>query len=226
MASSDEPDPTPPEEDSLKLAEDDEDTYGVSESERPAAEGGGGASPGGGEGGPWYVGLPDGQREGPLPQAEMERRIDAGDVTRADLVWRQGMAGWAAAGTVPELFPAPAPAPAPEPAPDPAPGAPLPPRPAAGSAPDTGQAAAPLRTASADVMRRFDSIFERPLFFRAFGRVCAVLAVFMLLVAVIAALMDKGGWFLYVFWFALLFLVGEATAAILDRLDRSQDGPE
>jgi len=218
MASSDEPDPTPPEEDSLKLAEDDEDMYGVSEAEEPAAKGGGGASPGGGEGGQWYVGLPDGQREGPLPQAEMKRRIDAGDVTRADLVWRQGMAGWAAAGTVPELFPAPAPGPAP--------GASPPPRPAASRSPDTGQTAAQLRTASADVMRRFDSIFERPIFFRAFGRISAVLAAFMLLVAVIAALMEKGGWFIYVFWFALLFLVGEAAAAILDRLDRTQGGGE
>jgi hypothetical protein len=168
------------------------------------------------------VGLPDGQREGPLPQAEMKRRIGASELSRADLVWRQGMAGWAAAGTVPELFGAPAPAPGP----GPAPGASPPPRPATSSGPDMGQAAAPLRTASADVMRRFDSIFERPLFFRVFGRISAVLAAFMLLVAVIAALMEKGGWFIYVFWFALLFLVGEAAAAILDRLDRSQDGRE
>jgi len=226
MASSDEPDPTPTEPDSLRLAEDDGDMYGVSESEEPAAKGGEEASPGGGEAAEWYVGLPDGQREGPLPQAEMKRRIAAGDVTRADLVWRQGMAGWAAAGTVPELFGTPAPSPGPAPAPSPAPGASLPPRPAASSGPDTGQAAAQLRTASADVMRRFDSIFERPLFFRVFGRVCAAAAVFMLFVALIVVVASKRDLFIYVLGLALLFLVGEAAAAILDRLDRPRDGGE
>jgi len=220
MTSSDEPSPIPPETDSLKPAEEDDDLYGVSESDEPSADSGGGASPGGDDVAEWYVGLPDGQREGPLARAEMKRRIGAGELSRADLVWRQGMAGWAAAGTVPELFAAPAPGPGS------APGAPPPPRPGARSGPDVGQAAAQLRTASADVMRRFDSIFERPIFFRAFGRISAVLAAFMLLVAVIAALMEKGGWFVFVFWFALLFLVAEAAAAILDRLDRPQGGGE
>jgi len=222
MASSEESDPTRPEADSAKPAAEDDDLYGVSESEEPALEGGG--APGGGEPPPgggaapeWYVGLPDGQREGPLPRSEMKRRIDAGDLTRSDLVWRQGMAGWAAAGTVPELFPAQAAGPGTS--------GPAPPRPAS-ARPEKGETADQLRAASADVMRRFDSIFERPIFFRVFGRICAVLAAFMLLVAVIAALMDKGGWFVFVFWFALLFLVGESAAAILERLDRPQGGPE
>jgi hypothetical protein len=214
MATSDEPELRPPEADAPKPAAEEDDLYGVSESEEPAAQGGGASSPAGGESAEWYVGLPDGQREGPLPKTEMKRRIDAGELSRADLVWRQGMAGWAAAGTVPELFPAPAAGP----------GGPAPPRPAASSGPEVGQAADQLRAASAEVMRRFDSIFERPIFFRAFGRICAVLAAFMLLVAVIAALMEKGGWFTYVFWFALLFLVGESAAAILDRLDRPRGG--
>ena len=42
--------------------------------------------------------------------------------------------------------------------------------------------------------------------------------------ALIAAMAGKGSLFVYVFWFVLLFLVGEATAAILDRFDRGQDG--
>jgi len=209
MAFSDEPGTTPPAGDSPKPSADDKELYGVAESEEPSAESGEAASPGG-ESAEWYVGLPDGQREGPLSRSEMKRRLAAGDLTRADLVWRQGMAGWAAAGTVPELFETAVPGPGP--------GAPPPPRPAA------GQTAAGLGIASADMMRRFDTIFERPIFFRVFGRICAVLGVFVLFIAIIVALTAKRDLFLYVFWFALLFLVGEAAAAILGRLDRPRDG--
>ena len=44
-----------------------------------------------------------GQSTGPLPVAVLEQMMRAGAFGAATLVWRQGMAGWQAAGPVPEL---------------------------------------------------------------------------------------------------------------------------
>ena len=52
----------------------------------------------------WYAASGGGQREGPLSLAEMKRRITTGSLTGENLVWRQGMANWVPAQSVPELF--------------------------------------------------------------------------------------------------------------------------
>ena len=44
-----------------------------------------------------------GQQTGPFPISILQQRVAAGTFTAASLVWRQGMAGWQAASTVPEL---------------------------------------------------------------------------------------------------------------------------
>ena len=45
----------------------------------------------------------NGQRTGPFPVAVLQQMAVAGALVSATLVWRQGMAGWQAAGTVQEL---------------------------------------------------------------------------------------------------------------------------
>jgi membrane protease subunit (stomatin/prohibitin family) len=46
----------------------------------------------------------NGQQAGPFDVATLQARARNGEFSRATLVWRQGMAGWAAADTVPELI--------------------------------------------------------------------------------------------------------------------------
>jgi membrane protease subunit (stomatin/prohibitin family) len=46
---------------------------------------------------------PGGRQEGPFDLAALASKVQAGILTRQTLVWRQGMANWAAAETVPEL---------------------------------------------------------------------------------------------------------------------------
>ena len=55
-----------------------------------------------GQGAPFYLGI-GGQQVGPLDPAAVAQKIAAGEITRETLVWRQGMAGWVAASTVPEV---------------------------------------------------------------------------------------------------------------------------
>jgi membrane protease subunit (stomatin/prohibitin family) len=62
----------------------------------------------------------NGQQLGPFPVAVLQQMIAAGTFNAASLVWRQGMAAWQAAGTVPELAALFAPA-APQPPPLPPP---------------------------------------------------------------------------------------------------------
>ncbi|MGE3799135.1 MAG: SPFH domain-containing protein [Thermomicrobiales bacterium] len=45
----------------------------------------------------------DGRQAGPFDLPALEAKVREGKVTRNSLVWRQGMANWTAAGTVPEL---------------------------------------------------------------------------------------------------------------------------
>jgi hypothetical protein len=44
-----------------------------------------------------------GKQAGPFDLPTLETKVREGIVTRDSLVWKQGMPGWAAAGTVPEL---------------------------------------------------------------------------------------------------------------------------
>lgn len=50
----------------------------------------------------WFVGI-NGSQVGPLDNAGLSARIASGEVTRATLVWKQGMAGWTAASDVPDV---------------------------------------------------------------------------------------------------------------------------
>jgi membrane protease subunit (stomatin/prohibitin family) len=52
----------------------------------------------------FYVAL-DGKQAGPFDLAALSQRAKEGALTRATLVWRQGMASWATAESVPELRP-------------------------------------------------------------------------------------------------------------------------
>jgi hypothetical protein len=50
----------------------------------------------------WFASV-QGQQVGPVAPAGLGSLVQQGILTAATMVWRQGMAGWAAAGTVPEL---------------------------------------------------------------------------------------------------------------------------
>lgn len=52
----------------------------------------------------WYLGI-DGKQAGPFDSAALAQQVSAGALTRQTLAWKQGMAGWTAAGDVPELAP-------------------------------------------------------------------------------------------------------------------------
>jgi membrane protease subunit (stomatin/prohibitin family) len=62
----------------------------------------------------FYLGI-GGQQQGPFDVAALTARVRDGSLTRTTLVWRQGMANWVAAETVPELQPLLAAAPPPLP---------------------------------------------------------------------------------------------------------------
>jgi membrane protease subunit (stomatin/prohibitin family) len=74
------------------------------------AAGLGGGAPAAGAGGPppipgagaFHVAV-DGQQAGPFDLAALQQQAASGSLTRASLVWKNGMAQWAKAGDVPEL---------------------------------------------------------------------------------------------------------------------------
>lgn len=79
----------------------------------------------------WYYAR-NGQRNGPVEEAELRRLAETGQLAGTDLVWKPGLAEWKAAGQVPELASlfrpaAPPPPPAAPPSPAPAPYVPPPP---------------------------------------------------------------------------------------------------
>jgi membrane protease subunit (stomatin/prohibitin family) len=53
---------------------------------------------------PYFVAV-NNQQAGPFPMDELQRQAQSGQLTRATLVWTQGMAKWTAAGDVAELTP-------------------------------------------------------------------------------------------------------------------------
>ncbi len=52
----------------------------------------------------WYFGR-DNQRYGPYALPQLVKMVDAGQLQRTDLVWKEGMPDWVPAGTIPDLFP-------------------------------------------------------------------------------------------------------------------------
>ena len=63
---------------------------------------------------PWYLAV-DGQQVGPVAAGELAARVTSGELTRATLVWQQGMEAWTTASEVPQLAPLFAPVPPPLP---------------------------------------------------------------------------------------------------------------
>jgi hypothetical protein len=51
---------------------------------------------------PFYVAI-NGQQQGPFDMGALAGKVQGGAVGRGTLVWRQGMSGWVAAESVPEL---------------------------------------------------------------------------------------------------------------------------
>jgi len=51
---------------------------------------------------PWYISV-QGQQTGPIAPQQLGAYIQQGQLSAGTMVWRQGMAGWVAAGTQPEL---------------------------------------------------------------------------------------------------------------------------
>lgn len=51
---------------------------------------------------PYFIAL-NGQQAGPFPMADLQQQVQSGQLTRATLVWAQGMAKWTPAGEVAEL---------------------------------------------------------------------------------------------------------------------------
>lgn len=47
----------------------------------------------------------NGQQSGPFEMAQMQQMVQGGQLKKEMMVWKEGMAAWAAAGTVPELLP-------------------------------------------------------------------------------------------------------------------------
>ena len=48
-----------------------------------------------------------GQQAGPVTWAQLRQRAASGQLQQTDMVWKNGMAAWAAAGSIPNLFPPP-----------------------------------------------------------------------------------------------------------------------
>ena len=124
----------------------------------------------------WYVATAGGQKEGPLGLLDVQQRVRSGRLGPEMLVWKDGMPSWARAGSLPELF---------EGSPTLGP-PPLPPF----AAPSPVPAAQ-----AAELLAQLDRVTASPAVYRVIGRVCAVLAALMLLVAVIQLLFaSEGKW--------------------------------
>jgi uncharacterized RDD family membrane protein YckC len=57
----------------------------------------------------WYYSIEEGKQEGPVTTDALREMVGSGRLAAKHLVWREGMPNWAAAETVPELFPPAAP---------------------------------------------------------------------------------------------------------------------
>jgi GYF domain 2 len=55
----------------------------------------------------WFLSR-DGQQYGPYTIAQLQKMVGAGQLQPGDMAWKEGMAGWAEARTIPDLFSVPA----------------------------------------------------------------------------------------------------------------------
>jgi len=164
---------------------------------RPSPAAAPGAAPGKGQPTAWYVARPSGRRDGPMSLEMLKQYVSAGSVAPEHLVWREGMPGWTPAGSVPELFGT-----------------------RTGQTPPSLPEPEPRGADWSENLKQLDPMLSNPSFFRIFGRVCAALAVLLIVVSIML------GWILRIHFFteatvlALIFLVGEAAAVLMDRLGR------
>lgn len=155
----------------------------------PAETGGGGNAAA-----VWYTATPGGQREGPFSLPEMKQQIAQGTLAPENLVWKDGMANWISARSLPELFAA-----APPPLPSPA----------------------AKRIELGSFLETLDKLFSKPALFRQVGRMCAALAAVLLLYSIVASFVPNiRAFFAEAFVLLLAFFVGEAAGAVLDALGR------
>jgi hypothetical protein len=177
------------------------DTYSVAPADAALREMGGG----------WYIAKPGGTQEGPFSIEILRQRADSGGMRPDWLVWRQGMHQWAAANTIPGLFDVPVSQhePTPRGAPPSAPPRPMQSAPASSIAPGSVKSD----------MEEFTRLMSTPKFYRMFGRVCGVLGLVVILLALPLAFF---GWSSFAGGVALIvaFLVGEGLATILEALSR------
>jgi hypothetical protein len=54
---------------------------------------------------PWYFAR-SGKQQGPVPESALRQMLATGQLSAADLVWREGLPQWAPAASVPGLMPA------------------------------------------------------------------------------------------------------------------------
>jgi hypothetical protein len=147
----------------------------------------------------WYMSRLGGPQEGPFDLAEMKRRLLCGELRSGDLVWREGMADWQPAREVRELFAAPASGPQPPPRPG---------RPAA---------AAPFQPEK--LVRNLNKFCSCPKFFRWTAYVAAALALFWLAESVLLWYWELS-WFTGALLFAVIFVVAQGVAAVLEAVAR------
>jgi hypothetical protein len=165
----------------------------------------------GGPGPQWYVARPGGQREGPMTLDTLKQKAASGSVTGADMVWREGMPAWQPARDLLEVFRKAASGGPP----------PLPPLSA-----DPGSRRSP---ADNEPWHMLPPGVERALrhagFYRFVGRGCAVFALFGLLVSILTFYWQTVtlGWSLIL---GVGFLVGEAVATLLEKLERLESKAE
>lgn len=155
----------------------------------------------------WHAAQAGGQKQGPLTIADLKQRVAAGQLAAGDLVWKEGMPDWLPAGEIAALassFPPPMPA-------RPAPSMP----------------SSHLRRKSMPeqaFMQMLNDTFSRPGFFRMIGRIAAGLALAVALGSLISGLVSHWNrtWFLGAVALVLIFVIGEAVAAVLEALGRIQ----
>ncbi len=99
---------------------------------------------------PWYFML-DGQKRGPVSEADLKRLAASGKLKPSDMIWKEGMAKWVPAGSMKGLFPAAQ-----------APAKTLPPPPPAKAAP-------PVTSGASEIVETVPAPAKAPLRERAMG---------------------------------------------------------
>jgi hypothetical protein len=153
------------------------------------------AAPASAEGPQWYIAQPGGEQEGPFPLAILKARASSGQLSPDDLVWTQGRKSWAPAREVLDVF-----------------------SPSAGAA----APAIPIANSVAAIGQLGGRVFpwlSTPAFIRTAARVSGLLGAVILLLSILLWFFGYS-WFSSAVLFAVLFVLGEGLASILETLLR------